>query len=87
MYSFRNRLIISDPLAARDKEPRFSLSDDSGSEIVELLGPNAEDPIDHALELRLRGSGFVSREAAIDAGKLWRDRVTVAFAHYEKGLK
>ncbi len=54
---------------------------------MELLGPNAEDPIDHALELRLRGSGFVSREAAIDAGKLWRDRVTVAFAHYEKGIE
>jgi hypothetical protein len=38
------------------------------------------------MELRLRGSGYATREDAIRAGKLWRDRLTIAFAHYEKGI-
>jgi hypothetical protein len=87
MYSFRNRIIISDPLAAPDNTYRYVVSSDTDSDVVELLGPQGEEPIASAMELRLRGSGYITREHAIDAGKLWRDRLTVAFAHYEKGTE
>ena len=87
MFSFRNRLIISGPLAAPDNNNRYMLSSDTDSEVVELLGPQGEERIAHAMELRLRGRGYDTREDAIAAGKLWRDRLTVAFAHYEKGIE
>ena len=35
----------------------------------------------------MRGSGYPTREEAIEAGRLWRDRFTVAFAHFDKGIE
>jgi Apea-like HEPN len=87
MFSFRNRLIISSPLAAPDDRSRFVVPGDSDGELVEILGPQGDEKIQDAMELRLRGSGYDAPEDAIDAGKLWRDRLTVAFAHYEKGIE
>ena len=69
MFAFRNRLIISGPLAAPDNNNRYMLSSDTDSEVVELLGPQGEEPIAHAMELRLRGGGYDTREDAIEAGK------------------
>ena len=84
-HSFRNRIIVSQPLTGPPDDPsRCVLSD---SELVEILGPQDDKTITKAMELRLRGSGYPSRKAAIEAGKLWRDRLTIAFAHYDRGIE
>lgn len=80
-------MILSAPVASPENLSRYVLSSDSDSELVELLGPRGDDTISHAMELRLRGSNYGTREDAIEAGKRWRDRLTVAFAHYEKGIE
>lgn len=40
-----------------------------------------------AMELRLRGDGYPTLEAAIEAGRYWRDVLTIAFAHYSRGIE
>jgi hypothetical protein len=87
-YSFRNRMVLSHPLTGPPDDPgRCVLASDSDSELVEIFGPRGDEPILHAMELRLRASGYVTREDAIEAGKFWRDRLTVAFAHFEMGIE
>lgn len=85
-FSFRNRIVLSAPLVSPQDLSSYVLSSGPGGELVQLLGPDVEQPVTGAIELRLRGSGYRTRDDAIDAGKLWRDRLTVAFAHYEKAI-
>ena len=85
--SFRNRFILSGLIASPDNISRCVISSDSDTEPVEILGPQGDGPISNAMELRLRGMGYSTREATIEAGKLWRDRLTVAFAHFDRGIE
>lgn len=87
VYSFRNRMILSAEVSSVDDINRFVLSDENTDEHVEILGPDGDANLWGAMELRLRGSGYPSPEAAIEAGKHWRDILTVAFAHYERGIE
>lgn len=86
MYSFRNRIILGQPLTGPPDDPSRCVLSDSDNKLVELLGPHVDQPITHAIELRLRGSGYETPESAGAAGRLWRDRMLVAFAHFEMGI-
>jgi hypothetical protein len=86
-YSFRNRIILSAEVASPYDINRVVLSDGSADEVVEILGPEGDENLWNAMELRLRGSGYPTREAAIEAGCLWRDRLTIAFAHVNRGIE
>ncbi|MGE0216564.1 hypothetical protein, partial [Mycolicibacterium sp.] len=87
MYSFRNRMILSAEVSSPYDINRFALSDDGADELVEIHGPEGDTNLWGAMELRLRGSGYPTREAAIDAGRYWRDVITIAFAHYDRGIE
>jgi hypothetical protein len=86
-FAFRNRMILSAGVASPDDINRVVLSDDNADELVEILGPQGDENFWDAMEFRLRGSGYPTREAAIEAGKLWRNRLTIAFAHYDRGIE
>jgi hypothetical protein len=72
-------MILSAEVASPYDINRVVLSDDNANELVEILGPQGDENMWDAMELRLR-SGYPTREAAIEAGRLWRDRLTIAFA-------
>jgi hypothetical protein len=86
VFSFRNRMILSAEVASPYDINRVVLSDD-GEELVEVLGPQGDENLWNAMELRLRGTGYPTRGAAISAGRLWRDRLTIAFAHVDRGIE
>lgn len=88
-FSFRNRFVISDPLNGPSNNDRDTISLYYGGIYggsVNLSAPEDGKSFNHARELRLRGDAFETLEEATEAGKLWRDRLTIAFAHYEKGI-
>jgi hypothetical protein len=88
-FSFRNRFIVSQPLNG-PPDDRSAISLYYGGAfggLVQILGPQDGKSFNHARELRLRGDDYETLEKATNAGKLWRDRLTVAFAHYDNGIE
>lgn len=91
-YSFRNRLVLSGGVDTRLPEQpigvtRVVLFDGGPDGVVELFGPGEGDAIRDALELRLRGRNFPTAEAADAAGRVWRNHLTIAFAHLLVGVR
>ncbi len=91
-YSFRNRLVLSGGLDTSllgepDEVTRVVLADQGPNGVVELFGPGDDATIRDAIELRLRGRNFPTFEAALVAGRVWRNHLTIAFAHYLVGIK
>jgi hypothetical protein len=82
--SFRNRIILSSGLAAPEEVTERALSPDSR---VVLYGPGPDEPIHNAIELRLYGWNYPTPNEALVAGRLWRDHVLIAFAHFGIGVE
>ncbi|BBX23125.1 hypothetical protein MTER_25360 [Mycolicibacter terrae] len=74
-------------LGEPDEVTRVVLADEGSDGVVELLGPSEGESIYDAIELVLNGRNFSTFDAALAAARLWRNHVTVAFAHYLVGIK
>jgi hypothetical protein len=82
--SFRNRIILSEALdAPKDVTERALTSD---GDIV-LYGPDPNQPIDDAREVRLYGRNYTTPNDALQAGREWRAHISVAFAHVDIGIE
>lgn len=83
-YSFENRIVLGDKTRTLDSSETSQVIHNSGTETVTLCPDFSQTgSFDKADWLMLRGAGFPSSDAALDAGKLWRQQLLVAFAKAE----
>lgn len=80
-YTFRNRFKLpeADQLDADVREIKLADSTDDGLVILKPATPGMS-LISEAGELALQGSGYVDADAAVAAGRKWRQYLTVALA-------
>lgn len=84
-YSFRNRVTLTFGTRFASDQSQVKLSAEDAAENVLLHTPNLGDPIGDATELVISGGGYGSFDEAEQAGKRWRQHLTVALARFGIG--
>ncbi|WP_157897107.1 zinc-binding metallopeptidase family protein [Mycobacteroides salmoniphilum] len=82
-YTFENRIVLGDKTL--DSSETTRVIHHSDTVVVTLWPEHSQTGFKSADWLMLRGEGFPSSDAAFDAGKLWRQQLSVAFAKAEIG--
>jgi hypothetical protein len=82
-FSFRNRIILGSGFAALTVTERALTLDGD----VALYGPAPDETIHNASELRLYGRNFPTPNEALVAGRVWRDHISIALAHFGVGVE